>query len=172
MTVQPISKVASGASLTPGERRQYKVICAALWCYYHKDRISYGALRGKELLDECKVPPFIPSAFDCSGFATYCYKISGAPDPNGNSYSGQGSTASLWGNGRIIGDANVKEGAMHPGDLVFYAYDGPLHGGNSEHVSVYIDEGFVISMGNDDGPSLLNYKKETKPVYGVRRYDF
>lgn len=172
MTVQPISKVATAAGLTPAEWRQYKVVCAALWCWYNKDQIAYGGLRGSEFLKECKIPPYVPSTLDCSGFATYCFDISGCPDPNGQSFNGQANTALLWANGKIVGDANVKSAALEPADLVFYAYDGPLHGGNSEHVAVYIDEGYVVSMGSDEGPLLVEYNKESKPVYGARRYQF
>jgi cell wall-associated NlpC family hydrolase len=172
MSLQPLSKVSSGANLSPSERRQYKVICAALWCYYHKDQISYSALRGSAFLKECKIPPYVPSALDCSGFVTYCYKISNCPDPNGKGYDGQTHTGILWANGKIIGDINVKEGALEPGDLIFYANDGPLHGGNSEHVSIYIDEGMVVSMGNEEGPSVIDYKDEKKPIFGARRYAF
>jgi hypothetical protein len=172
MSIQPLSKVSSGASLSPGEKRQYKVVCAALWCYYNKDQVGYSGIRGREFLQECKIPPYIPSSLDCSGFATYCYDISGCPDPNGRSFDGETHTGILWAHGRIIGDANVKEGALQPGDLVFYAHDGPLRGGNSEHVAVYIDEGMICSMGSEEGPSILGFQEETLPLFGARRYDF
>ncbi len=172
MSVQPLAKVQSGASLSPGEKRQYKVVCAALWCFYNKDQVGYSGIRGREFLNECKIPPYVPDGLDCSGFATYCFDIAGCPDPNGRGFDGQTHTGILWANGRIIGDANVKEGTLEPGDLIFYAHDGPLRGGNSEHVAVYIDEGMICSMGNEEGPTILQYQEETLPLFGARRYSF
>lgn len=167
-----LANVSSGATLSPAERRQYKVICAALWCYYNKDQVGYSAVRGRDYLQECKIPPYVPSSLDCSAFVTYCYDIAGCPDPNGKSFDGETHTGILWGNGTIVGDTNVKDSALEPADLVFYAYDGPLHGGNSEHVALYISDGMVCSMGGEDGPLVLGIRDETKPLFGVRRYAF
>jgi hypothetical protein len=172
MSIQPISKVASAAGLTPGEWRQYKVVCAALWCWYNREQLFYGGVRGKDLLDQCKIPPYVPKTLDCSGFCTYCFDISGCPDPNGQGFNGQASTGLMWSVGTLVGDANVKASALQPADLIFYAYEGPLHGGNSEHVAIYIDQGQICSMGSDEGPLILDYTAETKPLYGVRRYPF
>jgi hypothetical protein len=174
MTLSTVSGVKP-ANLSPGEFRQYKVVCAALWGVYHKDQISYSGVRGRDYLSQCKAPPFVPSSLDCSAYATYCYDIAGCPDPNGRGFNGETNTGTLWANGRIIGDSGVKEGVLQPGDLIFYAYNGPLQGGDSEHVVVYISDGMVVSMGSDSGPLVIGYKEEAaqnKPLFGARRYDF
>jgi hypothetical protein len=174
MTLQTIN-TTSLAGLSPSEQRQYKVICAALWGYYHKDQITYSHVRGRDYLSECKAPPIIPSSMDCSAYVTYCYDIAGCPDPNGRSFDGETTTGTLWSHGTIIGDTNVKESALQPGDLIFYAYDGPLKGGDSEHVAIYISDGMVVSMGSDSGPLVINFQDEAKynkPIFGARRYDF
>lgn len=165
----------NASTLTPSEFRQWKVICAAFWCFYHAPQINYSNVRGKGLTDQFRIPPYVPEAFDCSGFATYCYSIAGCPDPNGGNYrTGPLDTSSLWRNGFLVGGPNVKQSDMEPGDLIFFSHDqtGPMQGGNSEHVSIYIDTGSNVSMGNNDGPSIYKYVDETKPVRGVRRYTF
>jgi cell wall-associated NlpC family hydrolase len=172
MTVKPVKYVQPDA-LTPSEFRQYKVICAALFCHYHADEIDYSNSRGQVLKDEFRhPPPAVPSTLDCSAFVTYCYAVAGCPDPNGSSYSGGISTATLWPNGILIGGNSVKSTKLEPGDLVFYLHDGPPVGGNSEHVAIYIDDDTVASHGSQDGPKLQTWNQMDKPVYGVRRYVF
>jgi cell wall-associated NlpC family hydrolase len=172
MSVKPV-KYVKPTELTPSEFRQYKVICAALYCYYHKDEISYSNMRGLALKKAFQQPPpIVPGSLDCSAFVTYCFAVAGCRDPNGAAYNGGISTATLWTNGTFIGGPNVKFTQLDAGDLIFYMHDGPPHGGNYEHVALYVDEAMVVSMGSQEGPSLLNWDKSDKPVYGARRYVF
>lgn len=160
--------------LSASEFRQYKVVCAALWGMYHKKDLHYQAVRGRELLSQCKPPPFIPSAFDCSSYVLYCYKIAGAPSPSNTGYDGQVSTATLWPMGKLVGTSAYKEASLEPGDLVFYA-SGTPHGGNGEHVSIYISDGMVVSAGSESGPNVVSIETEknyTAGLYGIRRYPF
>jgi cell wall-associated NlpC family hydrolase len=161
--------------LSASEFRQYKVVCAALWGYYNANDISYSHIRGRGLLDQCKPPPYIPDTLDCSAFALYCYKIAGAPSPSSSGYDGQVSTASLWPVGKLVGTSSYKMANLEPGDLVFYA-SGTPHGGDGEHVSVYISDGMVISHGSPrHGPVAVTIEKEsgyTAGLYGIRRYPF
>jgi cell wall-associated NlpC family hydrolase len=85
-----------------------------------------------------------PRIMDCSGFATLCYKHAGAPDPNGTGYNGSGNTGTL-----IAHCKKVSADKAAPGDLCFY-------GGTPAfpaHVTVYIGNGQVISMGKQGDPS-------------------
>jgi cell wall-associated NlpC family hydrolase len=165
------------SGLSASEFRQYKVVCAALWGYYHKDDIDYVyGYRGQQFIDEWKKPPYVPHAFDCSGYVLWCYKIAGAPDPTRQNYSGQVSTSTLWAQGKLVGTTSYKLSNLEPGDLVFWAASTP-HGGNSEHVAVYISDGMVISMGSDAGPLAVSIEAESNydgapPLYGMRRYPF
>jgi hypothetical protein len=96
---------------------------------------------------------------DCSGFVTLCYKEAGAPDPNGNGYNGQGSTATLWAYGKPVSKPQ-------PGDLVLYG--SPSVAGSSAHVCVVINESECIGFGSQGGPrrTSINYR----PVAGFRTY--
>ena len=82
-----------------------------------------------------------PRTMDCSAFATLCFKAAGLPDPNHQGYSPIGNTASLLSHCTKVSDPQ-------PGDLVFY---GP--GPEPLHVTVYIGNGQVISMGKQGDPS-------------------
>jgi cell wall-associated NlpC family hydrolase len=161
------------ADLTASEMRQYKTICAALFCYYNADKISYQyGIRGKALKDQMRPPPFVPEAFDCSAFVTYCYNVAGAPDPNGAAYAGGISTGSLWANGRLLGGEELPANKLAPGDLLFYGYGKSMSGGPSEHTAIYISDSKCISHGSDEGPLALKYNESTKPFVGARRYVF
>lgn len=178
--VKPID-IVDPSQLTRTEFRQYRVICAALFGFYKPDLFHYGGIRGSSFQKMC-VPPaenFSEVTFDCSSFATWCYRVAGCPDPNGFGYNGQCSTASLWQNGRLVGGPGVAEKELIPGDLCFYGYEPTMHGGNSEHVCVFIDQGYVASHGSEHGPTIIKYKpglddknRSGKPLVGVRRYEF
>jgi hypothetical protein len=88
-------------------------------------------------------PPQVPHWEDCSSFATWCYWVAGASDPNGLGYSGLGFTGTLATQGRRVSTPK-------PGDLGLYGFF-PYH-----HVVVYIGNGRCISHGSSVGPLLLN----------------
>ena len=54
--------------------------------------IHYRESRPIPALDR---PRSLPLETDCSGFATLCYSWAGAPDPNGNGFSGEGYTGTM-----------------------------------------------------------------------------
>lgn len=132
---------ATGSS--EATRRKAIVYCA-MWGYYHADEIHYsqGAFRMKDF----GPPPNVPENTDCSGYATWCYRVAGAIDPNGNSYNGVGFTGSLWDHGQHISIVQMKIG-----DLVFYGDPHSVH----SHVAIYIGNNQVVSMGSEPGPFVL-----------------
>ena len=95
----------------------------------------------------------LPIRIDCSAFATLCYKASGAPDPNGLGYNGTGFTGTLEKHGQVTSKPQ-------PGDLAFF-FPGQGPGGSFGHVTVYIGDGKVISMGVPGDPH-----EETVASYG------
>lgn len=89
---------------------------------------------------------------DCSGFSTLCYKLAGAPDPNGRGYDGAGFTGTLLAHGR-----SVARAAALPGDLVFF---GP---GTAEHVAIVVEAGtdpLLVSHGQERGPLEIRLSLE------------
>lgn len=127
---------------TEAERRAAIALCA-MWGYYHKDEIHYsqGPLRMKDF----GRPPNIPENTDCSGYATWCYFVSGAADPNGNNYNGVGFTGTLWDHGQHIGIVQLRVG-----DLVFYGDPHSVH----SHVAIFIGNNQVVSQGSEAGPLI------------------
>lgn len=87
---------------------------------------------------------------DCSSSVTGLYWRSGAPDPNGLGYNGQGYTGTLCRHGRAVAEAQAR-----PGDLVFYGVGAPWH-----HVAMVVGRDpagklVVFSHGSQPGPYLL-----------------
>lgn len=138
--------------------RRMLILSAAIWAHDKRDSISYT--QDSRRMKDFDPPPNVPEATDCSGFATWCYKVAGAADPNGANYNGSGYTGSLWDNGRKISVAQLKIG-----DLVFY-YRDPHQ--RTAHVAVYIGFGKVMSHGGEAGPNILDVKYAT--VFGCMTY--
>lgn len=88
----------------------------------------------------------LPLTTDCSGFVTLCYKLAGAPDPNGLDYNGQGYTGTLLEHGRHIPLAEVE-----PGDVIVY---GP---GTGWHTAI------IVEAGKD--PLTVSHGQESEPAY-------
>src|SRR6201981_1984334 len=61
-----------------------RIVAAARWGIRNEPRIHYGLIRPFPLTRA------LPLTTDCSGFATLCYYLAGAPDPNGRDYDGTG----------------------------------------------------------------------------------
>jgi hypothetical protein len=102
-------------------------------------------------------PPNVPNYTDCSGFATWCYKSAGAPDPNGFGYNGYGFTGTM-----LLHGHEVSLSSLVKGDLVFFGH--PV-----EHVVIYVGTDRVVSHGSEIGPLLLtlNYRYD---INQARRY--
>jgi hypothetical protein len=101
-------------------------------------------------------PPNVPNWTDCSGFATWCYKSGGAPDPNGFGYNGYGFTGTQLLHGTRISQPTLA-------CLVFYGTP------TVTHVAVYVGDGRVVSMGNELGPQLLPISFGM-PINQIRSY--
>lgn len=107
------------------------------------------------------VPPGLTT--DCSGFATLCYKLAGAPDPNGLGYNGEGYTGTLLSHGK-------STEKPQPGDLAFF---GPL---TADHVVIVIEAGadpLCVSHGQEKGPLEVRVSVEAaahKPPVRYRTY--
>jgi cell wall-associated NlpC family hydrolase len=143
----------------PTRSARATVVDTALYGSQHAGSIHYteSGLRMYGIRNHVK-PPGIPRYEDCSSFATWCYWVAGAPDPNGLGYNGQGYTGTLAAHGRRVSASQAR-----PGDLVFYGGGFPYG-----HVAVYIGGGKVVSHGSERGPIVcsINYR----PVSTIRSY--
>jgi hypothetical protein len=118
-----------------------RVLAEALWGYNNNWRIGYAQVRPMRSLFSGHD---LPQTMDCSEFVTLCYKRAGAPDPNGELYSGYGYTGTLSQRGLFVAYSQARIG-----DLVFYGGGWPWH-----HVALYAGFGKVVSHGSDSGPHL------------------
>jgi hypothetical protein len=96
----------------------------------------------------------LPLATDCSGFATLCYYLAGAPDPNGLGYIGQGYTGTLL---RHL--PHVPQDKARPGDLVVWGrYPG-------HHCALVLEPGddpLLASHGSESGPLEIRLSDEQR----------
>lgn len=118
-------------------------------------RYSQGASRG--FLPSL---PAVPLGTDCSGWATWIYKVSGLPDPSGFGYRVIGYTGTLAQHGVRI-SANAK---LQIGDLVFYGGGWPYG-----HVAV-VKDGFLRTVAGHGGPGIRISAFNYRPVSAIRRY--
>lgn len=147
------TKVVSTAEL-----KRQKIVSTAMHGYYNRYSIHYtqGSLRMQGVRQRLR-PPAFPRYEDCSSFATWCYWVAGATDPNGLGYNGFGYTGTLAQHGRKISFPYAK-----PGDLIFYG------GFPHNHVTVYVGAGRCVSHGSEAGPFFLPYNYRT--VNSIRSY--
>jgi hypothetical protein len=100
----------------------------------------------------------LPLATDCSGFATLCYYLAGAPDPNGLGYIGQGYTGNLL---RHL--PQVEKEHVRPGDIVVWGqYPG-------RHCAVALEAGedpLLASHGQERGPVEIRFSEEQRSQAG------
>jgi cell wall-associated NlpC family hydrolase len=89
----------------------------------------------------------VPFTVDCSAFVTLCYKAAGWADPNGPAYNynGQGYTGTLAANSDKVTEPQIN-------DLCLYGA-----APDYEHVTIYVGNGMVVSMGQEGDPVLLPY---------------
>jgi cell wall-associated NlpC family hydrolase len=132
----------------PTSSTRQKIVATAIYGYLHRGSIHYTqtSLRMQGVRNHLH-PPEYPNWEDCSSYATWCYYVAGAPDPNGLHYSGYGYTGTLANHGRSVSVAQ-----MQPGDLVIYGHTFPYH-----HVAIYIGHGKVVSHGGESGPLIVPY---------------
>jgi cell wall-associated NlpC family hydrolase len=131
-----------------------KIVNTALYGASQAASIHYsqGAMRMKDF----GPPPNVPNYTDCSGFATWCYKCAGAPDPNGFGYNGYGYTGTM-----LLHGTKVSLSSLQKGDLIFY-------GSPVSHVTVYVGGGRCVSHGSEIGPILV--EALYRGVNQARRY--
>jgi len=177
MTLTDVTNVFA-PDLSPAEFRQYKVICAALWCFYNEGNVHYSNGRGRQQSEQLRhPPPAIPTELDCTSFIHWCFAVAGCKDPSGTG-NYMGNTATLWGKGRFIGGPDVKVRSLLPGDICFYSFarqGSGMVGGNGEHAALHISKGDCMSHGSEHGPRKTYYNStedNSKPFFGVRRYEF
>jgi hypothetical protein len=122
------------------ENRMVNRIIGAAWYGYNEREWMHYTQDGRRGTD-FGPPPNVPNWTDCSGFATWCYKSAGAPDPNGLGYRIIGYTGTMIQHGTVISTPTRA-------CLVFYGH--PV-----SHVAVYVGNGNVISFGSESGPLYL-----------------
>jgi cell wall-associated NlpC family hydrolase len=125
-----------------------KIVAAARWGIANEPRIHYGQVRPMPL------GQVLPLTTDCSGFATLCYFVAGAPDPNGLDYNGAGWTGTM-----LRHMETVEPGEARRGDLVVWgAYPG-------RHVAILLERGddpLLCSHGSERGPVAIRYSDECR----------
>ena len=148
---------------TPPVDVRANIVAWAKWGMHFHKRFTYT--EGRTRMSDLGIyPPNAAMNMDCSSFATWCYWIAGAADPNGGSaykgnyYGRMGYTGTLLSHGTHI-PANLAQ----PGDLVVY---GP---GTGAHTAVIINVGqgdiLTISHGGQGDP---NFAWVTAPVHTPR----
>jgi len=120
------------------------VVDAAMYGYGQRAYMHYT--QDSRRMTDFAPPPNVPNWTDCSGFATWCYKTAGAPDPNGLGYNGYGFTGTMLKHGRNVS----LSGPLRKADLIFYGR--PV----VTHVAIYVGNGRVVSFGSEPGPLLLD----------------
>lgn len=104
--------------------------------------------------------PAVPLGTDCSGWATWIFRVSGLPDPSGFAYRIIGYTGTLSQHGVRIA-ANAK---LQIGDMVFYGGGWPYG-----HVAV-IKNAFLRLVASHGGPGINVLPFNYRPVSAIRRY--
>jgi cell wall-associated NlpC family hydrolase len=124
-----------------------EIVGAARWGVRNEARIHYAKIRPMPLRRA------LPLTTDCSGFATLCYFLAGADDPNGLDYIGQGYTGTLLRHMRHVGRAAARDGDL----VVWGRYPG-------HHVAVVLEAGedpLLCSHGQEKGPVEIRFSAES-----------
>ena len=125
-----------------------KIVTAARWGIEHELEIHYGEIRPIPLGRR------LPLTTDCSGFVTLCYFLAGAPDPNGNRYSGYGWTGTLLRHLTAIGPVDARKGDI----VVWGSYPG-------RHCAIVLeadDDPLLCSHGMERGPIAIRFSAECR----------
>ena len=124
------------------------IVAAARWGIRNEPRIHYAQVRPIPLTRK------LPLTTDCSGFATLCYFLAGAPDPNGRRYDGSGWTGTL-----LEAMENVDRRAVLAGDIVVWG-EYPGH-----HCAIVLEPGddpVLASHGQERGPIEILFSTESR----------
>ena len=96
-------------------------------------------------------------AFDCSASVVNAFQGSGAHDPSGFNYSGNGNTETMM---TFLSNHYTDVVAAHPAALIVFNADGPLA---QQHVCLVLAQGlnpWLMSHGSDAGPIKIRYSAE------------
>ena len=125
-----------------------RIVAAARWGIRNEPRIHYGEVRPMPL------GRGLPLTTDCSGFATLCYFLAGAPDPNGNGYDGRGWTGTLLARMESVPPIGARAGDI----VVFGGYPG-------RHCAIVLEPGddpLLASHGQERGPVEIRFSTESR----------
>jgi cell wall-associated NlpC family hydrolase len=125
-----------------------EIVGVARWGLRNEPRIHYAAVRPMPLRRR------LPLATDCSGFATLCYFLAGADDPNGLDYIGQGYTGTMLRHMRHVPQADARAGDL----VVWGRYPG-------HHVAVVLEadeDPLLASHGQERGPLAIRFSNESR----------
>lgn len=136
----PEPRASSGAASTAANPlgALTRVVEAAKKALSEKSKYQYVYGAGHEANAQLFGPE--PRRMDCSAFASLCYKEAGQPDPAGGQYTSATN--------ELIAHM-IQTNQPQPGDLAFYGSSTT----NTTHVTVYVGNGNVISMGSQGDPS-------------------
>jgi hypothetical protein len=129
-----------------------QIVEVARWGVRMRARIHYAEARPMPLRRT------LPLTTDCSGFATLCYFLAGAPDPNGLDYDGEGYTGTLLLHLPHVGAADAQAGDI----VVWGRYPG-------RHCAVVLEPGddpLLASHGAESGPLELRFSVEQRAQPG------
>lgn len=148
-------------TITPTTRE--RIVTWARWGVTNEPRIHYTEDKRRDDWLITSPHQTLPLSTDCSGFATLCYCLAGAPDPNGLAYKTLGYTGTMLDHGRQVE-------RPQPGDLVVYG------GGTGHHVAVVVEAGadpLTVSHGQEAGPLYIRVSEEAKyQPAGIRYLTF
>lgn len=140
---------------------RHRVLAAAWEGYLKRDQIHYtmGPRRMSGVRDKILLPN-VPPYEDCSSFATWCYWVAGALDPNYFGFNGYGNTGSQFPHGKHVDVAHARMA-----DIAFYGWSN----GEPEHEVIWAGNGMVVSNGSEGGPyyDKWNYRSD---LVGIRSY--
>lgn len=158
----PIAEPHATSHVQPPKlTHRQKVVANAHWGVVHEPLIHYTMGPGRDDWLTATPANHLPLSTDCSGFATLCYFLAGAPDPNGLLYKSLGYTGTMLQHG-----TRVPLGRVRAGDLVVYGCKTNPHGhhvavvtGVREHTLAGID---TVSHGQEKGPFPITVAEEAK----------
>ncbi|MFJ9711740.1 peptidoglycan-binding protein [Streptomyces sp. NPDC101234] len=136
--------MSTTAQATTAQVRQ-AMVSNCLWGVQHNADIHYSQARPMPIGIAVHALPF---STDCSGFATLMAKWSGAGDPNGSGFNGQGYTGTMLDHCEHITAAETQ-----PGDFVVFG------AGTGTHVVVLVE-----SAAGGLGALCVSHGQEADPI--------
>jgi cell wall-associated NlpC family hydrolase len=154
-------------NLTPPLSKRKRIVRWARWGVDNTGAIHYTET--PERADWLHANPFdrLPLTTDCSGFATLCYRLAGAPDPNGLNYLTLGYTGTMLDHAAQDGTILTDVSKAKPGDLIVY---GP---GTGTHVAIIVEAGsdpLTVSHGQESEPAYVKVSQDGRQPQRICRY--